>query len=271
MATRVDDVDSTNLLAALGGTVNANDTVRVRKYAKAYVSGVLASDLAAFYLEKGFRGSFSAQDSGGLTLVVNQTNTGVFHDRSNASYVDLASSSGAGVINEIRYLAENSHPLVLGAMDCATLRVNKPGLVRAAAACDINAVLAADGRTVLAENGPAVVALTAGGKALVELNRDVTTANVEGGSTVFINSTTCTPTTINMRGGTLALGMCGNIATLQGDSGVIDQRGLTTEITIAATLLGPGIIILRNRSTVVPVVTDSSGDYGGGPTIVVQE
>lgn len=278
MAIRLDDIDNTSLLAALGGTVNANDTIRLRKYAKSYTLGSLTGnpDLAAAYLDAGFAGEFSAQAGGGssavLTLVVNQGGTGVFVDQSNARRVELQSTSSSGVIYEVRYLAGNGHVLALGAMDLNNLRVLRPGTVIVGGDCDCNVANASAGSTEFRESAYALGTLTAGGNeagdAAVILNRDVGTLNVEGRAVVSINSTTVSPTTVNLRGGMLVLGLCGDITTLQGDSGVIDQRGLTSAITIATSALGPGVTILRSGRTVVPAVT-TNNDYGGWPRILV--
>lgn len=278
MAVRVDDTDNPAITAALGGTVNANDTIRLRKYAKTYTTGAITGnpDLAAAYLDAGFRGSFSAARGGSsapLTLVVNQAGAGVFVDQSNAEAVDLQSTSGAGVIYDIRYKAANGHLLQLGAMDCDKLRVLRPGTVIAASGADVANAYCGAGTTTFDEGGPALTLLSGGGSgrwgpATINLNRDVTTLNVEGNATVVLNSTTCSPGTINMRGGTLVMGLQGDVTTLQGDGGVIDQTRLTTPITIGTSALGPNVIILRSAQTVEPTVT-TNNDYGGGPTIIV--
>lgn len=277
MAIRLDDVANTSLLAALGGTVNANDTIRLRKYATTYALGSLTGnpDLAAAYLDGGFAGEFSAQAGGGssavLTLVVNQSGTGVFVDQSNARRVELQSTSSSGVIYEIRYLAANGHVLALGAMDLERLRVLRQGTVIVGGDCDCANVFASAGSIEFRESAYAITALTAGGNAdgdaSVILNRDVGTVNVEGRAIVSINSTTVSPTTINMRGGTLVLGLSGDIGTIQGDSGVIDQRALTSAITISTSALGPGVTVLRSGRTVVPTIT-TNNDYAGGPRVI---
>lgn len=272
MATRTDDTFSTTLLTALGGTVNAGDGCRLSKYATNYANGTLANDLLFFILDSGFKGTFAAAAGAALTLVVDQTSTGYFLDQSNATRVELKSTSSADNIYEIRYRAQNGHTLQIATCDVEILRVISDGTVIVNGDADVANVYAGKGRTHLQETAAAgtfpLTLVTAGGTAVVDIDRDVATVNVEGSSVVTFNSTFVTPgTAVNMRGGTLRLKICGTITLLQGDTGTVDQRELTREITITTSALGPGVTIYRSRKTVAPTVTNNN-DYGGGPSII---
>lgn len=271
MATRTDDTFSTTLLTALGGTVSAGDGCRLSKYATNYANGTLANDLLFFILDSGFKGTFAAAAGAALTLVVDQTSTGYFLDQSNATRVELKSTSSADNIYEIRYRAQNGHTLQIATCDTEILRVLAEGTVIVNGDADIANVYAAKGRTHLQETAAAgtfpLTLVTAGGTARVDIDRDVATVNVEGSSVVTFNSTFVTPGTINMRGGTLNLKICGTITALAGDSGTVDQRELCRDITITTSTLGPCVTILRSGATIVPTVTNNN-DYAGGPSII---
>lgn len=268
MADRFDDVFSTTLLTALGGTVNANDRVFIRKWSPDYANGTLANDLLRLSLGDGFRGSFAAGRGGGqLVCVVNQSGAGVLEDLSNASLVEVRSTSSSAVIAQVRHMPANGHKGQLGTCRTTDLYVGG-GTYEVLADVDLtNAFLVGGSTTFRKTAGPGTFPLTlvrAAGNAVAIIERDVTTIDVEHGSFVRLTDPDCTPGTITMRGGELWPELCGDITTLQGLSGLIDLTKRGTPITIGTQALGPGVTIRLRRGGITPTVTVNA-DVGGGP------
>lgn len=277
MATRTITSQNTSLITALGGTVNANDSVYINNYAVDYSAADLsATDLARVELTPGYSGRMTAAAGAQLKLVVNQTGSGILVNRSNSPELEIISTSASGVIATIV-----DEPAFGGAkvtIDiCAPTEVFGPGVNTRffGASCDLSSAVVwlSDGRTVFRKTASAatypVATLNLGGNAVAECHRDATTVNIGGNAVFAAMDSDCSPTTVNMQGGRFDMGKCSAVGTLQGSSGVVDQRNLTTPITISTMDLPPTVEIWRSRQTVVPTVsTDNSP--AGGPKIVLK-
>lgn len=267
MATKYASVSDPSLATALGGAPSSGDTVYVNKWATDFNAADLsAADLLLFVITAGFSGSFQAANSGQLKLVVNQTNTGVFINQSNSPRIDLVSTSSTGVIYEIRNQPAFGGVLTLSTLKCTNFYQTDRGSVRIANDVDLTNAYIDGGRVEFADGASFTTTLITACSGAVTLNRDVTTLNIEGSAEVTINSTNCSPTTVNMRGGTLVVGECGGVGTLAGYSGVADFSRASRPVTIAARACGPGVLIRLPKSGLI-TFTSISGDVGGGPTL----
>lgn len=269
MTTRTIQSSNVNLLAALGSTVNAADTVFINKYATDFTNGDISSaDLTALTLTAGFAGTFKAEAGGQLKLVVNQSSTGVLTNQSSSPRIDLVSTSSTGVIYEIRNQPAVGGLLTLATLKCTNFYQVDRGNVRIGADVDMTNAYIDGGRVEFVESNSFTTTTITADSGSVVLNRDVGTLNVEGDVEVTINSSYCTPTTINMRGGILIVAECGTIAALNGFSGLVDFTRVTVPTTVTARACGPGVTIRLPKSGLV-TFSGTSGDFGGGPTVQV--
>jgi hypothetical protein len=268
MATRTITSANTTLTSALSGSLSAGDTVYINKFAIDFTNADLsATDLLNVTLTAGFAGTFKAEANGQLKLVVNQTSTGVVINQSASPRIDLVSTSSTGVIYEIRNQPAVGGLLTLSTLKCTNFYQVDRGNARIAADVDLTNAYISAGRVEFVEgNSFTTTLITVGDDAAVTLNRDVTTLNVEGDCQVTINSSYCTPTTINLRGGTLYVAECGTIAALNGTSGTADFSRVTIPTTVTARACGPGVEIILPKSGLV-TFSGTSGDFGGGPSI----
>lgn len=267
MATKYASLADPNLATAMGGAPASGDTVYVNKWATDYNAADLsAADLTLFVITAGFSGSFQAANSGQLKLVVNQTGAGVFINQSSSPRIDLVSTSSTGVIDEIRNQPAIGGVLTISTLKCTDFFQVDRGSVRIASDVDLTNAYIDGGRVEFADGASFTTTLIVACSGDVVLNRDATTVNIEGTATVTINSTNCTPTTINMRGGTLVVAECGGIGTIAGFSGLVDFSRCTRPTTVTARACGPGVTFRLPKSGLV-TFSGTSGDTGGGPVL----
>ena len=131
--------------------------------------------------------------------------------------------------------------------------------------------------TALAANGSSNATFIAGSftltlletydNATAELKRDVTTLAVYGQSVCTINSRTCSPTTINMRGGRVKIKECGAVTTINGYAGTLDLTELKEPLSITTLNSYPGLTILVSASSLAwtPGTTNT---FAGGAKVV---
>lgn len=274
MATQTVTNTGTTLSSALSG-LGAGDAVYIDQYSTPYTDGNISTvALISVTLTPGFSGQFAAALGTPLKIDLSSGSPKRLANYSNAARVEVLSTSSAGVIDEVIH-----NPAGGGFMQVNTCKTTKVyvlnGSLDIGSEVDLTgAVAEVSGGAMralkISGGGTALPTLTVGGNGIAELMRDVTTLNVEGGGTAKLSDSTCSPTTINMRGGTLQVNQCSAIGTLQGASGVIDLRNNKTPFTVTTRALGPGVTILRSPSTIDPTYTSTSGDYGGGPQIRTQ-
>lgn len=273
MANRTITSTSTTLLTALGGTVSAGDAVYIDQYPTQFVTGdISANAIISCTLTAGFSGQFAAALGTPLKIDLSSGAPKRLANYSNAARVEVISTSSAGVIDEIIH-----NPAGGGYMQVNTCVATKVYVLNGT--LDLESLVDLSGATVEVSGGSCrmlktaaaatypVLTLTVGGSGQAEILRDVGTLNAEGGGTVRISESQCSPTTVNMRGGTVVINQCSAIGTLQGASGVIDLRNNKTPFTVTTRALGPGVTILRSANTIDPTYTSTTGDYGGGPVV----
>lgn len=267
-------IASTNasLTAALSaGTPTDGDTLYVNAFAVDYSSAdISAVDWLRVELTPGFSGRFTAATGAALKLVANRTAAGIFVNKSNAPELEVKSTGASGVIATIVNM-----PAFGGQKatydDCKPTSVyhDAPSTVIFGATCDLSAatMVVTKGRCILRQTAAAatypVDILYVSGDGVVECARDADEVYVQGGGVFAAAGSHCSPTTVNMQGGRFDMGLCSAVGTLQGHSGVVDQRNLTTPITIATMNLSPGVEIWRSPQTVVPTVTTDNSPAGG--------
>lgn len=272
MANRTIANKNTTLSSALAG-LSAGDDAYINLYSTEFINGdISGTALKSVTLTAGFSGKFVPGTP--LKIDLSSGSPKRLANYSNAANVDVASTSSAGVIDEIIHNPAGGGPMRVNT--CVTTKVYVlNGSLELAAEVDLSAALVeVTGGSMraltISGGGTALATLTVGGTGIAEMLRDVTTVNVEGGGTAKLSDASCSPTTVNMRGGTLQVNECSGIGTLQGGSGVIDLRNNKTPFTVTTRALGPGVTILRSPSTIDPTYTSTSGDYGGGPQIRTQ-
>lgn len=266
MATRTDstaiDATSQGVLAALGGTVNDTDEVYIgHNNNYTFVGGNdINKDLAVFQVLPTHRASILGLQFNASTGVVSWMGGGeLYTAASNASkgvqqtvIVDLS-----GGVGRLEYSDVTITDLVARA-----------GTVSLASNADV---------TDVAVSGSAQVELTAGGGAVtrlettenarVQLERDVTTMEVAGNSSVKIDSTTCSPTTIKPKGGTVEFNRSGNVGTIgvsgEDSSGVLDFSRVAQPITVGQIYESTALRIRLPRAS-PDIVTFTASDVSKG-------
>lgn len=271
MATKTITVIDDVLATALGGAPSAGDSVYVDRTAIDFTSATLANDLLLMVLSAGFSGRFLSSLGGALNITCDRTSTGVFRNESNSPVVELRSTSASGVIYEIRNRPASGG--VLQVSSCKPTIVHQhAGVMRLEADVDLSAA------TLRVHGGEAIAKKTGGAATYPLLNgycyngrfiieRDVTTLYARGRGLIRLAYSDCSPTTVNLDGGTVEAMHCSALGTLQGDNGVFDERPCKTPFTVTTRAVGPGVTILRRRNSMV-TYSSTSGDYGGGPTII---
>jgi len=266
MANRTLVTKDDSLLTALGGTVNANDDVFLNKWGINFNPADLsASDLKSFTAGSEFDGEFSAAAGAQLTLVVNQTSTGIFTNESRSRRIELVSSSGSGVIYKI------VHRPVAGGMlfvNTATANefVQQGGQSILESGLTLTTHYQQGGTSIIRYGSTAITTLTLCMDAILDLYRDITNGYVEGSSTLRLMDTRVVPASIALRGGTLKIVECGTIAALTG-CGTLDLTECRYPFTITTRTLEPGSIIIQRRGTNW-MTLGSNADRFGGPKIV---
>lgn len=266
MATRRDDVQSTSVLAALGGTVSNTDDVFFEKSVGDFTSGgnLSAADLTSFQILAGCRAKFAVADGGGLQLVVNQAGAGVFTDESSSPRVDLRSTSATGVIATI-ICRKPSGLLRVDECDTETCIVQSGNAILAGN-CDC-ANLIVDGGKVDALNGSYALTTLRQKGGVCNLARDVASAYLGGGQQTWEHEAISPGSVLEMTGGTLIVKRCGTVTQLNGYAGVLDISQLQRPFTITAATLHPGFTIRRKRSQIVMTIS-SATRIGGGERYV---
>jgi len=270
MATRYNTVVNANVTTALGGTISAADTVIFQQDAVKYTAGgdLSAADLTAVTLTEGFRGTLSVADSGGLTLVVNQTSTGIVTNRSPSSRIDIRSTSASGVIYTViqagsgvmsltyadtQYAVVTSGTLIVGtSADVHTYVVDGP-----------NATLS------LYEDAsyPATLIEVNQGDAIIA--RDFTTLNVRGTGRATLASSTITATTATMHGGTLTLVNATTITNFNGYAGVLDLTKAERLPVFTTSVHHPGLTIRLRQNQAEPTWGSLTAPYGAAKRVYV--
>lgn len=277
MANRTLAATSGVLTADLGGTISAGDSVFIGQYAVAYTDGQLRDttggsttrDLLRVSLGPGFRGALTAANGGQLKTIVNQSSTGYFEDKSNASAVELVSDSSAAVIYDIRYGPPNGHTLSVNTADIDRLFGFENGTVVVQAAADLATAYVSAGAHRFHASAYALTALHAGGTAVVTLSRDVANIYAEGSCYITIDNTAVSPSgKVYLRGGTVKWIRGGTCADLEcNTSGVADFSELSEPVTISDRHMGPGSTLILSKNGIQPTFS-ATNDTGGGPRIV---
>lgn len=268
--------DSANLLTHLGTTLGAianGDEIQVESFAQDFTGGcdLSTKDLVRFRIGSGSSSRFLASLGSELVLVCNRTSTGVFVNETSADQIEVRSSSASGVIHFIENKPQNNANIMrLGACDCQLL-TNLRGTVLANSDSDINGIQVLGG-TVLSRAGAAVVVDANVDGGTFQIERDATTVTVSGAGVLIPNSTTFTPTTINLRGGgIIRVKETGNWGALNAYSGVIDLTGCKSLgsasgalFSVTSGVIFPGVTIrLRSGQTGIDISGVTS--RGGGP------
>jgi hypothetical protein len=95
----------------------------------------------------------------------------------------------------------------------------------------------------------------------LKLDRDAVTLNVDGTGVVTIGNILFTPTTTNIRGGTIVYRNSGASAgALNGYAGVLDFRQCSTALTFGSGELHPGLTIYKPRGVTIDL--SALTDYG---------
>lgn len=268
MATRTNSVpNATNFTTALGGTVASNDDILVNQYAAVYTAGTNLStyDLLSFHITNGFNGKF--ENNGELTLVVDQTGTGVFKNESNSTVVQIKSTSVTGVIKTVVNAPVNDSQSLRIRSALVTTLYQKSGTLSLEEDCDCETLNCYGGVTVARKTSGAtpIDTLTVYGGSVM-LSRDIGTGNFEGGS-VTIDDATCIPATINVRGATVKIVEGGTVTNFNGYAGVLDLSGLRAPITFSNSVFHPGMTIRRSRKNSIAYTLSSNTDVAGGARI----
>jgi len=262
MATFTNTVRDHNLITSIaGGSIADGDTVRLTQGKDAYTAGLSnpTIDLLLFHATPGFMGDIA--DSA-LDFECNRTATGKMILEWSGQVIRITSNAGSGTINELQVNpAQNGQ---VSATACLiTTAIVSAGTLLCSDSAAVTTLSQTGGVTFLDKGGTAATTVTLNGGSC-NLNRDVTTANVYAGQ-LLIDSTTCTPTTVNLGGsGVVKIKQGGNITTLNAQSGTLDLSELAQDITIATGNVGPGLTIIRPRSGAAYTIT-TQNNTGSGP------
>lgn len=254
MATFRNTTRSNTLTTSIGGTPVSGDTVLLVEGKDEYNAGVAhpTVDLAKFHVTKGCAADFLAALDIQAALMILEGKGRIMRLQSNA---------GAGTFDELRLNAPN---LTLDlASSITTLLLVTAGSLLAADSATITTLRQYGGQAYLDQGGAAASEISIDGGVLT-LNRDVATLNANDG-TVIINSTTCSPATVNLRGATLVLKTSGTITTLNAFSGTIDASELADDLTITTANLHPGVTIIKPKSG-ASLNYGTRNNIGNGPS-----
>lgn len=258
MASYTNSVINATLTTALGGTPGVGDTVKLTQGSIIYQAGiVLTGTLTAILGTSGWGGGFDPNPlEADVTTLTMQWSGGVWRHKGTIGTAILDAAAG-GLFAPVTGTTTNFH----GKSGTAFF-VDSAVVTNAWVAAPVGSSVQATFSTC----GTAITALTVGNNATVLLQRNVTTLNHDGGDTT-IDSTTTTPTTINMRNGTLRPKTMGTCTTLNGTGGIIDFRQLTADVTFTTANLYAGLTIYMPRPGVTVTFT-TRNDFGGGPRLV---
>lgn len=270
MATRRNTVESTSVLASLGGTVSNTDTVYFQQFATKYLSAgdLSAADLTAVYFTEGCRCNFSTDAGGGLKLVVNQTSTGVVVNRSACPQIDIISTSASGVVYKVTH--NGSGVMTLGTMAVNTVAALSGALTIGAS---VNATtVIVDGPdaavTFIEDNSyPATTVEVNQGRLLMA--RDFTTLTMRGTADVTLQSSTITGTTLTMNGGRLSVRNASTVGTFNGYAGVVDCTQAETLPTFTTSVHHPGLVIRLRKGQSEPTWGSLTEPYGSATRVYI--
>lgn len=270
MAVRTNTTISTDLQAAVGGTINAGDEVHIDRAATTFTAGTnqSAKDLLKFWIKRGSMCEFSAEAGGGLQLVLDQSAAGMFINEGGQRRVDLRSIDSTAVVKTIEIAPGRGDSVTtLDQLLNSTLRVQS-GHTLVQPAAYLNDAMIYGGTTRVrpaAANTPGTITVIDG---QLELSRDVTTLSIMGGVATLdddetVSGPSVSPTTVDLRGGTLKLVRCGNITTLNGFAGTLDLSQLCTPMTISTLVEHPSLTVLWGSATPLPAITTRTMIRGG--------
>lgn len=272
MATfRIVTKDTALLTALAAGAIAAGDSVYIDQYAINHTPADLsATDLFEVNLTEGFSGTFSAAAGAQLKVTANRTSTGTFRNFSNSPRVELISTSGAGVIHTIINAPRSSGVMWLNTATATNL-VHGSGELYVEDGATVTNLYVQGGNAYLRNSSNVTALVATGNRGTVVVERDITDARIGGGSTVVLNHISVAPAgVVTLNGGTLQVNRCGTVASIAGETGVIDFRPLQTPITVTGTALHPGVTILHTQESRRLVTVTTPADLFGGPKIVTQ-
>lgn len=258
MSTYTNTTTSTDLTEAVGGVApGAGDTLKLVKDSVNYQAGItLTGTLAAIIATSGFSGAFDPNPLvAAVTTLTMQWSGPVWRHSGNIGTAILDAAYG-GMFAPVSGTTSNYYGK------------SGTGYFVDSAIVTNGWVAAPVGRSTQATFKPcstAITALNVGNNATVQLERDVGTLNIDGGDTT-IDSTTCTPTTVNLRNGVLRPKTMGTGGTLNGLNGILDLRQLKNDIAFGTSNIYPGLTIYMPPAGIT-VDFGTRTDFGGGPLV----
>jgi hypothetical protein len=258
MATYTNTVISTALFTALAGTPGATDTIRLLDQSITYLTDLsVTGTLAAILATSGFSGNFDPLPlTADATLVTAQWSGQNWRHQGAITTLILDAARGGRWTHQ-------SGTITNGHVKNGTLYLPGNGTITNGY---IGGPASGGAICILDVGGTAPTLLRVGPGGQLYLNRDVGTLTLHGGN-AKVDSTTVTPTQVDLWDGTLELGAAGDITTLNGYGGVLDARGLKNSITIATLNGYAPLKILMPRTGGVVLTITTRNDFGGGPTI----
>lgn len=257
MATYTNTVRDPSLATSIAGTMADGDTVLLTQGYDQYTAGLSnpTIDLAKFHATPGFMGDIA---SSALDL---ETTLGILEW--SGQVIRITSTGGTFTWDELQVNPARGGQVEASSITI-TLLYQNAGTFLAADSATVTTLTQMGGQSEYDKGGTAITTATVQGGSM-KLKRDIGTLNLQGTGVCEVDSSTCSPTTINMQGGTFRVnGLCGNIGTLTGTSGVVDLSMLANDITISTRSLGPGVWIKMPLGGAVVTVTTTS-NIGSGP------
>jgi hypothetical protein len=256
MATYTNTVRHANIVTSTGGTPWADgDTVILNQGFDEYTAGLSmpSIDLALLHITGGFRGDITTAlnleaalikiEGGNQIIRLTSTAPGAFDEM----WINTASGATVECVSCTVTLLRQNNSVFLAADSCTVTTFYQTG-----------------GQARYDEGGTAITTGNGHG-GTTYLNRDIGTLNSYQGHRTIVNSSTCTPTTINLNGGEFVVeGLCGDIGTINGNSGVLDFSRLANSITVSTRAFGPGLLYKPPRAGVTVTFT-ATNDVAGGP------
>lgn len=236
--------DDATLLAALGGSLSAGDSVYLSRDQKPFTDAdVSGTDLLLFEVGPEFRQDVWDER---FTLTLNRTATGVFRNNSRSRRVYVESTSSAGVIHNVYHKPLSGGMLRLGSMN-TELAVAAGGSMTLAAGCDcaVARFFSASGRIEYDSGSFGMPTLQAYGDGVIELQRAVATLlEVNDAQRVRVTrseATLANPKVLSERA-TLELVDCGAISNLV-VLGLLDLSNLSRPVTITNYTFGQPVVV----------------------------
>lgn len=255
-----------DLVGSLSGTPASGDTVIISGGAFTLTNADLSgTTLAEIRIAASSQNVFTAEP-----LKIKTTASGAFVNGGQGATVSVASTGMAGgTIFTVQNAPTGADPVLsLSACDVDTVYNVRGTLVASANADVANAyVYGGQARFEYGAGTPAITGTLVVTSGMAEVERDVATVSIHGG-TVVIDAATCSPTTINLSGpnSVLKLQNSGTIGTLNGVAGVLDLTACSAQVTITTGNLHPGLTILRSSATIMPTY-GTENNIGGGPKV----